>query len=406
MSQKLTNRQTSHSGSRAVYVPFVERGKALLERNGLLGVIIPNKFVTADYGTAFRGLIANDRLLRHFVDFESELVFSGVSTYCCLTFLGCRSSESVTVARGTLQPPVARDLFSLPSSSLGIGPWSLRPAVTLNHVNVVPLKSACKAIFQGLITGGDSLLIGTRNGAFVHFTEDHVRFEPGIFRPLLKGSDVHRFTLDFSEHYVIYPYTVIDDRTELMSEAEIATQYPAAYEYLCRHRNVLEMRGSESMVYPAWYAHWCPRTIDRFSSPKIVTQVLASRASFALDLQGNYAFVGGGNAGVYGIIPNAPDEDRLWLLMAILNSNIFDRQVQARSSRFRGNYFSYARRFIEDVTIPSVTGIDLSSDDVRQVVELAKRRTASVNGQDIVKLESELDAAVDEMYHYYPGTHK
>ena len=151
------------------------------------------------------------------------------------------------------------------------------------------------------------------------------------------------------------------------------------------------------MVYPAWYALWCPRTIQRFSSPKIVTQVLASRASFALDLQGTYSFVGGGNAGVYGIIPNFADEDRLWLLLAILNSRTFDTQVQACSSHFRGGYFSYARRFIENAAIPPVQEIDLSTRLPCRIIDLAKERAESDTGYHN-RLEAELDDAVDELY--------
>jgi len=182
-----------------------------------------------------------------------------------------------------------------------------------------------------------------------------------------------------------------------MTEEEIAARFPGAYRYLCRHRRELEERGSASMVYPAWYAHWCPRTIDRFASPKIVTQVLAARASFALDLQGAYTFVGGGNAGVYGIVPDAADEDRLWLLLAILNSGIFDAQVQARSSLFRGGYFSYARRFIEDALIPQLDGLDLSSGPAERLVALAKQRVEE-SSETSDRLNAEIDAAVDELY--------
>jgi len=161
----------------------------------------------------------------------------------------------------------------------------------------------------------------------------------------------------------------------------------------------LKKRGSASMAYPAWYAHWCPRTIDRFRAPKIVTQVLAARASFALDRQGAYTFVGGGNAGVYGIIPEVADEDRLWLLLAILNSRTFDAQVQAHSSRFRGGYFSYARRFIENTVIPHLEGDDSSSDAAKRLIDLVKRRLDEGTERSApLEIEIEIDAAVDHLY--------
>jgi hypothetical protein len=335
--------------------------------------------------------------LRQIVDYEFEPVFRGVSTYCCLLFLGREPSDMVAASRGALERPVARESTVLPSNRFGAAPWSLRAPALPAPVGGTPLKAACQAIFQGLITGADRLLVGRRDGETVRFGDDWADFDSGIFRPLLKGPDVRRFTLRFSNHYVLYPYQLVDGRTELMTEEEIAARFPGAYRYLCRHRRELEERGSASMVYPAWYAHWCPRTIDRFASPKIVTQVLAARASFALDLQGAYTFVGGGNAGVYGIVPDAADEDRLWLLLAILNSGIFDAQVQARSSRFRGGYFSYARRFIEDALIPQLDGLDLSSGPAERLVALAKQRVEE-SSETSDRLNAEIDAAVDELY--------
>ncbi len=346
----------------------------MLRQNGLLGMIVPNKFLTADYGAAFRGFAVRNRLVQQLVDFESERVFSGTSTYCCLVFLGRRASDNITVSRGFLERPIARETAVLPSERFGGAPWSARAGAPMAAANGMPLKAACQSICQGLITGADRLLIGERDGDSIRLGRDSVDFDPGIFRPVLKGPDVRRFALRFSNHYVLYPYRVVDGRTELIAEEEIAARHPGAYRYLCKHRRELKERGSASMAYPAWYAHWCPRTIDRFAAPKIVTQVLASRASFALDLPGTYTFVGGGNAGVYGVVPDVADEDRLWLLLAILNSRTFDAQVQARSSRFRGGYFSYARRFIENAVIPHFQAIDLSSSLPRRIVNLAKQR--------------------------------
>jgi hypothetical protein len=303
----------------------------------------------------------------------------------------------VAVSRGALERPIARDSTVLPSDRFGAAPWILRAPASPAPAGGTPLKAACQAIFQGLITGADGLLVGRREGETVRFGDDWADFDPGIFRPVLKGPDVRRFALQFSDHYVLYPYRLIDGRTELMTEEEIADRFPGAYQYLRRHRRELKDRGSKSMAYPAWYAHWCPRTIDRFASRKIVTQVLAARASFALDLEGTYTFVGGGNAGVYGIVPHAADEDRLWLLLAILNSGSFDAQVQARSSRFRGGYFSYARRFIEDALIPRLNDVGLSSGPAQRLVALAKQRRVDESSETSAQLDAEIDATVREL---------
>jgi Eco57I restriction-modification methylase/TaqI-like C-terminal specificity domain len=385
------------AGKFDLYIPFLERGTALLQENGILGMIVPNKFLTADYGAAFRRFATRQRLLRQLVDFESEQVFPGASTYCCLLFLSRRPGANVTVSRGSVERPIARETAVVSSTRFGEGPWNIKPTAAATRTQGVPLKTACRAIFQGLITGADRLLIGNRDGERIRLGPDWVDFDPEIFRPVLKGSDVRRFALRFSAHYVLYPYRLADGKTELIPEDELAARHPAAYRYLVKHRRELKKRGSPSMAYPAWYAHWCPRNWERFAAPKIVTQVLASRASFAFDRHGTYTFVGGGNAGVYGLIPRFTDEDRLWLLLAVLNSRIFDAQVQEKSSRFRGGYFSYARRFIENVLIPPIEELDVQAALPRQIVTLTKSRAKSPAECDN-QLETEIEAAVDELY--------
>jgi Eco57I restriction-modification methylase/TaqI-like C-terminal specificity domain len=379
-----------------LYLPFLERGIDLLGKEGQLGMIVPNKLLTANYGAAFRKHAAGHRLVRQIVDFECQQVFPGASTYCCLLFLSREAGDRVTLSRGTLEPPIAGEATCLPAERLGMGTWSVKTS-GISAAAGKPLKSACRAIFQGLITGGDRLLIGRREGDWIRLGDDRVEFDPLIFRAVLKGPDVRRYSLRFSEHYALFPYREVDGRTELLSEAKIAKEHPAVFRYLERHRSQLERRGSPTMVYPAWYAHWCPRSLARFNSPKIVTQVLASRASFALDRDGTYAFVGGGNAGVYGILATCDEEDRLWLLLAILNSRTFDAQLQSRSSHFRGGYFSYARRFIENVAIPPIAEMNLSAEPIRAIINLAKQRAESPPKWHN-RLEAELDGAVDELY--------
>lgn len=380
-----------------LYVPFLERGTALLRKDGHLGMIVPNKLLTSNYGAAFRRFAARDRLLRQIVDFGCEQVFPGASTYCCLLFLSRDASNHVTVSRGTVEPPIACETVRVPSERFGAASWSVDGRRSSVPAAGKPLKTDCRAIFQGLITGADRLLIGRREGDEIRLGNDVVAYDPRIFRPVLKGSDARRYAIRFSEHYVLYPYRQIDGRTELLGEADLAEHHPDTYRYLTRHRDQLENRGSATMVYPAWYAHWCPRSLARFESPKIVTQVLAARASFALDRGGTYLFVGGGNAGVYGILPTFTDENRVWLLLAILNSRAFDEQLQSQSSHFRGGYFSYARRFIENVAIPPVATIDLNEEPVPRIIKLAKQR-AEGPPDCHNRLETEIDGAVDELY--------
>lgn len=153
------------------------------------------------------------------------------------------------------------------------------------------------------------------------------------------------------------------------------------------------------MDYEAWYAHWCPREAWKFKTQKILTQVLAPRATFAFDEEGEYWFVGGGNAGVYGLILRDDLEVDSWFVLAVLNSRTFDEALKGVSSRFRGGFYSYAKRFIERIPV-RVSGFTADERDVvSRIVMLAKRASILEDGVGTERnvVETEIGALVNEL---------
>jgi hypothetical protein len=106
------------------------------------------------------------------------------------------------------------------------------------------------------------------------------------------------------------------------------------------------------MVYPSWYAHWCPRLIWKFERPKIITPVMAESGRFYLDEDALYFNgSGGGGGGAYGIILKEACDLSLGFLTSILNSRLSDFIIRQISSVFRGGYYAYNRQYIERIPI-------------------------------------------------------
>ena len=354
-------------------VVFVERGHHSTKVTGLMGFIIPNKPLTADYGRGLRGLVARSKNLVQIVDFQDAQVFPEASIYACLLLLSGSANETASIRRAPSGKPESVGADEIPSSVFTEKPWSLsHSTATPSTISYHTLGQACEAIFQGLISGADTLLIGRpKNGAIIPGGNDFP-LETEVVKPLLRGKNIRRFHIQQSGEYVIYPYERQDFRTRLIPEDELADRFPETYAYLLRHRSALGARGSANMQYPSWYALWNPRQIDRFERPKILTQVLADRATFAIDLSGDYWFVGGGNAGVYGVIPRATLDVDIWYLLAYLNSTFFDQRVKSISSRFRGGFHSYAKRFIQNAPV-RVTGFSgMEQDAVSHISKLLR----------------------------------
>ena len=354
-------------------VIFVERGHHSTKATGLMGFIIPNKPLTADYGKGLRGLVARSKNLVQIVDFQDAQVFPEASIYACLLLLSGSAHEAVSIRKAPSGNPESVEADEIPSSAFTEKPWSLsHSAATPSSVSYHTLGQVCEAIFQGLISGADTLLIGRpKNGAIFSGGIDFPS-ETEVVKPLLRGKNIRRFQIQQSSEFVIYPYERQDSRTSLIPEDELADRFPETYAYLLSHKSALGARGSANMKYPSWYALWNPRQIDRFERPKILTQVLAERATFAIDMAGDYWFVGGGNAGAYGVIPKPDLDVDIWYLLAYLNSTFFDEKVKSISSRFRGGFHSYAKRFIQNVPV-RVTGFSgMERDAVFHISKLLK----------------------------------
>ena len=373
VKEYLTATYPSATGKFDLSVVFAEQGYRLIGTTGELGLIIPNRVLTADYGSGLRKIISDHEALAQIVDFQHAQVFPEASIYACLLFLSGTPHETTTIRVAPEGQTDNAENQDVSTQGFSEAPWSLgtknavKPTIAYHTLGQV-----CEAIFQGLISGGDSYFIGRPSDEDAEMERGSFPIESGIARPLLKGKNIRRFRIQPSGEYVIYPYENESGRTRLLSEKVLQDSYPKTYSYLSGYRSMLTARGSANMHYPSWYALWNPRQIERFQMPKILTQVLASQATFAIDTTGDYWFVGGGNAGVYGIIPKEDLDVDIWFLLAYLNSTFFDQHVKSASSRFRGEFYSYAKRFIENAPV-RVTGFStLECEVVTRVSDLVR----------------------------------
>jgi hypothetical protein len=141
----------------------------------------------------------------------------------------------------------------------------------------------------------------------------------------------------------------------LRPENLFRANFPLAWRYL--EMNEARLRGREKgkMDHDGWYGFVYPKNLEHFERPKILVQVLARRAAMTADPEGSFYFVGGGNAGGYGIVlDDSRDLDPFYLL-ALLNSRTLDAYLQSYASRFQNGYYSYAKRFIGRLPIEIAT---------------------------------------------------
>ncbi len=361
----------SATGKYDLYVLFLEKGNSILNQKGNLIFINPNKFFNSDYGVGIRNYFSKNRNVNAVIDFGDTQNFSTATTYTCIIHTSNFKTESFKYHIWNSSDSDFRYISFVNRSHFELNEkWELLSESKLKifdklKLRGTPLLENCTEIFQGLISGGDryfflELLSENKNYYKVKSLLDGeiYKFEKGITKKLLKGKEAKAFKRPEINYVTIYPYKMVGNRTVLLSIQEVKS-YTNVYNYLTGLKSELENRGSKNMKYVDWYAMWNNREIDKFKSPKLLTQVLSASPNFGIDKMGEYWFVGGGNAGVYGIIPK--DTKNLMYYSGVLNSDLLAFYISETSTKFRGGYYSFAKRFLANFPL-------IIQDDFKEII--------------------------------------
>jgi hypothetical protein len=415
-------------GNYDIYVVFVERALQLLNDRGRMGYILPHKFFQARYGQALRELISAGNHLGEIVHFGDEQIFVGATTYTCLLFLDKGGNESFRYLE-------AHELRTWLRSQQATGgridsgrathkEWNFgvgSGAALFERLGEMPAKLGDVArIFQGLVTGADKAFIlerVDRSAPSLVRVRDSVgserSLEAGILKPFLKNVTVSSFRHPESQHWIIFPYRLRGEQAELIPAKEMAESYPRAWEYLNGKGMILRDRESGKWNHAHWYAFGRTQNLTQMDDPKLIVQVISLYGRYAYDDAGLY-FTGGGNGPYYGIRWREPiNRHSLHYLQALLGCHLLDFFLRRVSSPFRGGYWSYGKRFIEQLPVRTIDFDD--PDDValhdkmvalvERMLDLHKKLAAAtipaekkLYQRQIEATDEEIDALVYQLY--------
>jgi hypothetical protein len=372
-----------------IYVAFLERGLALLGRQGRMGFIVPNKFVQSDYGRGIRSILGTVGALDAIVDFGYAQVFAGATSYTCLVFLSRAEKTTFGAAvNERAQRPHdflrSAEMEELPQRRLGSAPWELRghrqtailkkidergrPLADLAEIAITGVKTGMNRVFAfDVIEDCGQTLILMGEGS-----EEAVELERQFVRPYCKAESMKRYAFAPRKRALLYPYRLDGDRTTLVPEAELREACPLTYQHLVRHKPALERRESGKLAGQSWYGLSFASDLRMFNGHKLTTPTLAPINSFAVDDSG-CAFPQGAGGGC-GIIPR--ESVGLSCLLAILNARLLTFYFQRISSCFQGGWFAYEPRYLRriPVCIPGSSTAE-GRERVRQLGQYADELT-------------------------------
>jgi hypothetical protein len=244
---------STQTGNFDLYLPFIEKGIALLNDEGRLGYIAPSLWTTNEYGEGLRKLIAAGRNLDRWIDFKAYQVFEESTTYTALQFFTKQRNDAIRVADAPMgeipDDPWADAARALPYGREEFGDrWLLltgeeRALFDRIYERCKRLDDPAhtKQIFQGLITSADAIyhLIRIGPGRYLCTPRGdsapppyEVEIEDVLMKPLVSGAEAKRYIEPITDTYLVFPYRIGSDRVSLFDSATMRTTYPKAWAYL------------------------------------------------------------------------------------------------------------------------------------------------------------------------------
>ncbi len=405
------NYQVYH-GTADLYVYFIEKSHKLLCSGGFFGMIVSNKWMSANYGVALRHFIAEQTTIQQIVDFGELPVFNDASTFPAIVITkNVPTNEQKfiyapikTLRFKSLKDEVIKISLQMDSQAVSGDIWTLTNMDKIIIIRKMNLKSIplemylsdinSNKVYWGIKTGLNEAFIidsGTRDRLIA---EDPKSDE--IIKPFLMGKDIDRYYPPQSKNYLIFSRRGIK-----------IDNYPAIKEHLLRYKTKLMPRpkdwtgpgkweGRKPGIYQ-WYE--LQDTIDyyaEFEKPKIIYPDISIKPKFTLDESGVYPIntvylIPAKDLYLLGIL----NSSAMWTYLKYTCTVIGDADDRGRLRLF------YA--FIKNIPIPKSDNAhhDHVVSLVEQILDLNKQR-----GSEIQSFLRWLEGEIGVKVQYFSGASK
>ncbi|MFD2586752.1 MULTISPECIES: Eco57I restriction-modification methylase domain-containing protein [Flavobacteriaceae] len=358
----------STTGNYDIYALFIEKSYNLINQQGCVSFILPHKFLIADFGKGIREYLLEKRAITELVSFGSDLVFQDATTYTCIIDLAKNRSD--TFLYKEINP---NDLFEkidfgkIRYDNLTSEQWILTDeniGIILDKLLSQPLslKTEFTRFVQGIITGKDAVFCveGTVSGGYLEIKPEDITgqthyIEVGILKPHLRGQDIKPYTNLKNNEWLIFPYSIENDKATLIEPDFLSSKYPKAFEYLRQFESILRDREKGKFDNDYWYQYSRNQAISILEQPKLITPEVCFGGSFTLDLNNFYH-----NSKCHTLLLSEKSAYSYKSVLPILNSKLFWFYLSSSGNVLRGGYIGVKRKVLEPFGLPNSENIDSS----------------------------------------------
>lgn len=384
------------------YFLFVERALKLLNTEGVLEYIVPNKFWKIDAGENIRAYLSNK--IAKIDDFGSLQLFSGKTIYSSI--IKCiNNSENCEYAVVDKTPELlwagkVNSYTIIPCSSLSEKPWLLLSDFSLMEL-MNRIKDRCVElgnvvdIFNGIQTsaerppvywfGSDEIENEISEYYIIKKFNKNYKIEKNILKPYFKPTKQSQkglitYSLFETDKKIIFPY---DEEGKLISIENMKNEYPGTFNYLSEQYDLLKPKtlGGDRDVKDAdstnWYQYGRTQALTSFINvQKLIVKVLVTNYPMYIYDSNDTLIASGGTAGYVAISNENKSKYHLFYIQAWLDSPITEKIIRAMGSDFEGD--AVARGTYLLPVLPFVD-LDFSDKEQKRIYDSVIENTKLIN---------------------------
>ena len=373
------------------YFLFIERAFNLLKDGGILGYIVPSKFMKVGAGKPLRESIIRAQSLKAITSFGAYQVFADKSNYTCILLLQNSAhtqfaySEITDFAKWKVRDTEngettgTRNISAFSGETWVLCPDNLMPllsqikAQSTNLVNIV----GADHIFNGIQTSANDEYIfqPTREDAkcyYFTYQGQEYKVEKVITKPYFKtvrGIDALNTYRTFKPNArVIFPYKKHNQHLDIIPLNTIQRKFPSLYQYLQVVKCKLDRPSRDIRPAPAtnneWHRYGRHQSLEACEiNEKLIVGVNSQCDKYAVDIKGTLVS-SGGTAG-YCLV-SVPDGNpySIYYIQAILGSIQGEWLASLYGEIFKGGFIARGTKVLKQMPIRT---IDFSNAVEKQV---------------------------------------
>lgn len=233
--------------------------------NGVVSYIVPNNIFFQNENEKTRELLSLENMLLRAINLGDN-TFENADVPTCIFVAKAKKSDDYSIEYSdyrkynikyidwskAIEKINIKKLQTVPSLVLGLSNTNID---ILNEIREkgTTIDSIAEEMACGISSGGDKIYkINER-------TQLEYKIEPDLLRPVIVGSDIHSYQINYTGDKIIY----------ITRETDI-TKYPCAIQYLSQFKEKLGARSETKKGILPWYALNRNRYEGLFVEPKII----------------------------------------------------------------------------------------------------------------------------------------